>query len=310
MAAAHVAGAFAVLRSIAPSSAVSPLLEALRTTGRLDIDPENGVSTPRIRILAAGASLLDTGLRVVDETSGGRLGVAAAGVGLRSATAGSVVLTGIPAGAVPLATNVVWTTIGGPDPAITVNGDSLTGILAGVSADTGWDIDRRQPNRTYRAVLGAPLGNGTYPVGGVGGSGASQGQGVSLVTVYRVGTSTTAAGHVYQRFGASTACGVRSAGATLVTAGSGTHAVPPVVVVGVGDGQATQEKPLKLAGVSITSASVFAGAAGPHWDVLRIPVMPELVPLSGKAQLTLKSVDDCLVLSHVALVYEPSEPRS
>lgn len=53
MAAPHVAGAFAVLRSRAPNASVGQILSALESTGVKITDPGNGIAKPRIRINAA-----------------------------------------------------------------------------------------------------------------------------------------------------------------------------------------------------------------------------------------------------------------
>ena len=53
MATPHVAGAFAILKQAAPNAAVSQMLAALQTSGQAVFDPANGLTKPRIRILAA-----------------------------------------------------------------------------------------------------------------------------------------------------------------------------------------------------------------------------------------------------------------
>ena len=53
MAAPHVAGAFAVLRSSAPNADVTQILSALTSTGANITDSRNGITKPRIRIDAA-----------------------------------------------------------------------------------------------------------------------------------------------------------------------------------------------------------------------------------------------------------------
>jgi subtilisin len=53
MAAPHVAGAWAILKSAAPSASVSEILTSLETTGRPVFDPASGLTKPRIQIDAA-----------------------------------------------------------------------------------------------------------------------------------------------------------------------------------------------------------------------------------------------------------------
>lgn len=52
-AAAHVTGAWAVIKSGFPSLTVQDVLDTLRASGKLIVDPRNGVATPRIDIAAA-----------------------------------------------------------------------------------------------------------------------------------------------------------------------------------------------------------------------------------------------------------------
>lgn len=60
-AAPHVAGAFAVLRSAVPDASVDEILTALRSTGKLLRDPDNGITSPRIQIDAALSALKGSG---------------------------------------------------------------------------------------------------------------------------------------------------------------------------------------------------------------------------------------------------------
>ncbi|MBM4201467.1 MAG: hypothetical protein FJ189_09300, partial [Gammaproteobacteria bacterium] len=57
MAAPHVAGAWAVLKSVRPAATVDQVLGALTSGGRPLIDPRNGLSKPRIRVEKALALL-------------------------------------------------------------------------------------------------------------------------------------------------------------------------------------------------------------------------------------------------------------
>jgi hypothetical protein len=53
MAAPHVAGAFAVMRSAVPEASLGKMLRALRQTGRRVVDQRNGIAVPRIQLDAA-----------------------------------------------------------------------------------------------------------------------------------------------------------------------------------------------------------------------------------------------------------------
>lgn len=60
MAAPHVAGAWAVLKSAKPAAGVTEILNALQLSGLPVLDPDNGVVKPRIR-LSEAITLLDSG---------------------------------------------------------------------------------------------------------------------------------------------------------------------------------------------------------------------------------------------------------
>jgi subtilisin family serine protease len=53
MAAPHVAGAFAILKSAVPAASLEQMRQALQKTGRMVADPRNGVTAPRIQLDAA-----------------------------------------------------------------------------------------------------------------------------------------------------------------------------------------------------------------------------------------------------------------
>ena len=53
MATPHVSGAFAILKQAAPNATVSQMLAALQTSGQPVFDPLNGLTKPRINVLAA-----------------------------------------------------------------------------------------------------------------------------------------------------------------------------------------------------------------------------------------------------------------
>ena len=74
MATPHVSGAFAILKQAAPNATVSQMLAALQTSGQPVFDPLNGLTKPRIKILAALDELpavqFSSPNYTVDESSG------------------------------------------------------------------------------------------------------------------------------------------------------------------------------------------------------------------------------------------------
>ncbi|MBI5163869.1 MAG: S8 family serine peptidase [Magnetospirillum sp.] len=61
MAAPHVAGAFAALRSAMPTASVEQMLAALKGSGKPVRDPRNGISVPRIQVDGAASRLVSGG---------------------------------------------------------------------------------------------------------------------------------------------------------------------------------------------------------------------------------------------------------
>jgi hypothetical protein len=306
MATPHVAGAWAVLKGISPSADVPTVLSALQSTGKPITDARNGVVKPRIRVLAAGTRIADTGLRGALSTSGVGLDMASDGIGMAhrvgAPAGGTVTISGIPAGATVVASRLIWTTIGGPDPAVVFRGLPVAGTLIGASKDTCWNISQLQPNRTYVAPVAVP-GNGTYAISGVGGVGTADGQGASLVVIYRKATGKV--GRVYLRYGASSSVAGSIAGTTLLTNGNGVHVRRPAVHVGVGDGQSATEDPLLFAGTAITAPDFFAGVNGTLWDDARVPLSPSLIGAGLAAKsISVKGLGDCLVMSYAGVSTE------
>ena len=303
-AAPHVAAAWAVLKGISPQANVPTVLSALQSTGKPITDSRNNVTRPRIRVLAAGTRLADTGLLREFVTSGTGLDMASDGVGLRGKASGTITIAGIPAGATLVSTKLIWTTIGGPDASVVLNGAPRAGILAGASRDTCWRINQLGPNRTYYANVG-PLGNGNWSVSGVGGVGGAQAQGASLVTIYR--KSSGGVGRVYQRVGALSSPTNAAVPVPIVTTGNGAHVRFPSLHVAVGDGQPFTEEALRYGNIAITDPNFFSGAEGPYWDNAELALSPNLVPAGNVVRtLLLKGQQDCLVLSSAALSQETS----
>lgn len=66
MAAPHVAGAVALLRSAVPGATGMQIVDALRSTGLMVTDPASGVTTPRIQVTEAFRALTSDGAPVVE----------------------------------------------------------------------------------------------------------------------------------------------------------------------------------------------------------------------------------------------------
>jgi subtilisin family serine protease len=208
MATPHVAGTWAVLKQLSPGASVATILSHLQSTGKPITDADNGVTRPRIRLLSASTRIADTGLRAGADFTLPNGGVASEGASLATRAGApstqTITLTGLPNGAIVQHAALYWMTIGGPDDTAVFNGVSRTGTLAGASKDTCWNINQLGPNRVYRHVFptGVITGNGTFTVGGVGGTGGIDGQGASLVVIYRTNSPLARTGRVVIRHGA------------------------------------------------------------------------------------------------------------
>jgi subtilisin len=311
MATPHVAGAWAVMRQVHRTASVDAVLAALRTTGLPVADPDNGVTAPRIRVLSASVFLRDTGFRDAGRFAYRGGGVASNGSGLARRAGGPasswIRLGGIPAGARVRNAYLYWMTIGGPDDLAFYMGFPVRGTLVGASRDTCWNVNQSGPNRLYRARLpawAAPR-NGSYLVGGIGGSGGVDGQGASLVVVYSQASSSLT-GRVYLRHGATT---VNQVGQTMEHsfAGLSVPARPASarLHVGVGDGQAFTDTPMRFAGAPVTGPNAFSASDGPMWDDLRVVLPTALLP-AGTTRRTnaITAAQDCLAWGYSALTYQ------
>jgi hypothetical protein len=308
MATPMVAGAFADLDQVNPAASVADHLAKLQSSGVSVTDPDNGVTKPRIRTLAASVLHKDTGFKSGGTFTGLGYDMVSNGVGLatRAGGPGSGVITisGIPAGATIRNAFLYWVTIGGADKTAVFQGVSRTGTLVGASQDTCWGFNGLTPNRVYRASL--PLssvpGNGVYSVSGVGGL-FVDGQGASLVVVYSVPSSLT--GKVHLRHGAMT---VNISGQTMSHTFTGIS-LPAAPVsahlnVGLGDGQGFSENPMLFAGSAVTPADFFPGSDGIMWDDRTIGIPLGLLPVGVTSRTnSIQTVSDCLVWSYAALAY-------
>jgi subtilisin family serine protease len=312
MAAPHVAGAWAVLRQVSPAASVSTLLGHLQATGKPITDADNGVTKPRIRVLSASTRLADTGLKPGAQFELPNGGVTSNGVSLATRagapSTGTITINGLPAGAIVQHAALYWMTIGGPDSTAVFNGVSRAGTLVGASKDSCWNINQLGPNRVYRHVFptGQVTGNGTFTVSGVGGIGGADGQGASLVIVFRTNSPLARTGHITIRHGAVTGNGTTPTMSNLFT----NLSVPlqPLFAnlnAAVADGQAAfTEGPMTFQGQAVSAANSYDGSDGPLWDDDRFSVPNTLIPAGTTSRTnSLTTGNDCLVWAYSALSF-------
>jgi hypothetical protein len=310
MAAPHVAGAWAVLRQVGPTASVATLLGHLQATGKPITDPDNGVTKPRIRLLTASTRVADTGLRPGAQFELPNGGVTSQGVSLATRagapSTGAITINGLPNGAIVQHAALYWMTIGGPDDTALFNGVSRTGTLVGASKDSCWNINQLGANRVYRHVFptGVVTGNGTFTVGGVGGIGGADGQGASLVIIFRTNSPLARTGHITIRHGAVTGNGTTPTMSNVFTNLS--VPVQPLFAnlnAAVADGQVgATEGPMTFQGQAVSAANSYDGSDGPLWDDDRFAVPNTLLPAGTTSRAnSLTTGSDCLVWAYSAL---------
>jgi subtilisin len=313
MAAPHVAGAWAVLRQVSTNASVPTLLGHLQATGKPITDADNGLSKPRIRLLTASTRLADTGLRPGAQFQLANGGVTSQGVSLATRAGapgtGTITINGLPNGAIVQHAALYWMTIGGPDNQALFNGVNRAGTLVGASKDSCWNINQLGANRVYRHVFptGVITGNGTFTVGGVGGIGGADGQGASLVIVFRTNSPLARTGHITIRHGAVTGNGTTPLMSNLFTNLS--VPVQPLFAnlnAAVADGQAAfSEGPMTFQAQAVSPANAYDGSDGPLWDDDRFSVPNTLLPAGTTARTnSLTTGNDCLVWAYSALSFQ------
>ena len=313
MAAPHVAGAWAVLRQVSTNASVSTLLGHLQATGKPITDADNGISKPRIRLLTASTRLADTGLRPGAQFQLANGGVTSNGVSLATRagapSTGTITINGLPNGAIVQHAALYWMTIGGPDSQALFNGVNRTGTLVGASKDSCWNINQLGANRVYRHVFptGVVTGNGSFTVGGVGGIGGADGQGASLVIIFRTNSPLARTGHITIRHGAVTGNGTTPTMSNVFTNLS--VPVQPLFAnlnAGVADGQAAfTEGPMTFQGQAVSAANTYDGSDGPLWDDDRFSVPNTLLPAGTTSRTnSLTTGNDCLVWAYSALSFQ------
>ena len=150
-------------------------------------------------------------------------------------------------------------------------------------------------------------GNGTFTVGGVGGIGGADGQGASLVVIYRTNSPVARTGRVVIRHGALSAA---STGATMSTTFSNlVLPVQPSLIrlnAAVADGQAPfTEVPMTFGGQPISPANSYDGSDGPLWDDDRLTVPNGMLSAGSNTRTnSLTTGNDCLAWAYSALSYQ------
>lgn len=304
MSAPHVAGSWAVMRSVNPAASVTTVLSYLQSSGKPVNDSANGIVTPRIRLLAASVRLEDTGFKGGGAYSYPGGGLASAGVGLRPGATRPIVLAGVPANATVKQAFLYWVTIGGADGTATFAGQPVTGALVGASRNTCDNVNQLGPNRTYRASV--PLsaltanGNGQYLVGGIGGGpDGVEAQGASLLVLYSDPTSTVLR-RVFIKHGAKS---VRPIWWPTMSDSFAPPGQTPQgtadLHVGMAGGDSSSEDPLLFDGWSATTPNAFSGPFQ-KWDNIA-----RSVPLGagGSHVVSITTTGNCLAWAYTALAY-------
>jgi subtilisin len=327
MAAPHVAGAWAIARQVNPAATTAQVQAAFTDTGKpvTDTLANPQITRDRLRAFSAAANLGHTGFRIDNKfgpTVG--LGIASDGVGLARRTNSNqnpttppvnanFSLTGIPSGGRVLQAYVVYQTLGAPDPTFTFQGVNRTGQLVGGSGQFNcWSTNNGGAFRTYRFVVpsGVVTGNGTYSIGGVGGTnsavlGRSDGQGASLVVVYDR-PSAARSGRAYLRWGGLTARpGAAAASHTFTGLNVPAGPVNRGLHVGLGDGEAFGDPAMQFNGTAITAANFWSGTEGTYWDDARISVPAGLLPAGTTSRTNSQgATGECLTWAYAALTYQ------
>jgi Subtilase family len=322
MAAPHVTGAFAVLRQALPGATVATVQNLLRQTGRPITDARNGVVTPRIRIATALAQL--GLLRRTSESFRQTVpvgGLASNGTGLArrlgSAGSGTITINSVPVFLGPNQPVVTkaflyWSTIGGADSTVELNGARITGTLLGMTPDTDWGLGA---NRVYRAEVTwivNPGGNGSYAISGLDPAFGGDGQGASLVLawtkpgLYLGPPRGPQSGQII----VDGAREIRPAGPTSfghLFSSLGVYRTPGSagLHLGIGDGQSWPEQAVSFAGTAVTGPNPFSGSDGPAWDDQTVSLPTSLLPTgTSQASVNLATTGDALLWAYSGLDYQ------
>jgi subtilisin family serine protease len=300
MAAPHVAGAYAVLRDWAPSTTVGGLQNILKATGLPIVDPGNGLTKPRIRLISALVKLgLHSGLYPSYNTKvlGGK--VVSSGVGLRRTdgqpASNTITVNGVSTGATVQRAFLYWMTVGNADPSIFLDGNAINGTLLGVAPSPCETAANNGATRVYRAdVTTQVIGNGSYSLAGVG-KPPGIAEGASLVLITRQ-ASSTATNQITIEDGALTALPGDTATVSFDLASAIAYGD---LHVGFGAGNSDSENPMTFGGVAITPANYLSGSDGPSWDDRSVPLKGSFVGPIVSSGITTGT--DCLTWAYTSL---------
>ena len=334
MATPHVAGAWAVARQSNPSASVATIENTFKQSGKpvTDALASPQIRRDRVRVLAAAADLAHTGFTGQSFGPLAGLNVVSNGVGLARRTlttpnpttgprTGSIVISGVPAGAVIRDAYLFWQVLGAPDPIVTFKGVSRTGALVGASGSFNcWGANATNDAganfggayRTYRfrvPVAEVAGGNGVYPVGGVGGGlhpihGRPDGQGASLVIIYSVPGSPRT-GRAFLRYGAVTSRpGVAAPSTTFTGLSVPSATTSRALHVGVGDGQPASDPAMAFAAAPVTAANVWDASDGAYWDDRTLGFGAGLLPAGTTSRTNTLGAGECLTWAYSLLNYQ------
>ena len=268
LAAPHVAGALAVLRAHAPSKTPAELLAAMQQTGKPVTDPANGITTPRLRLLAALVSFGDTGFNnaYAKILKGGRILSEGASARNMPGSPETIDISALPfkPGDTIDAAYVFFMTTGAPDDDAIVqvvgSADVPATLIGASRAPCG--VAGGGAMRVYQADVTPYAWAGKLTIDGI----APAAEGFSLVIVTR--NEAAPARHVVIRAGAM---------ATTLDDKTMTHAFLPVfeplvdveLHVGMGHSEPKKtEQSMRLGGHIAFHANAFSGTDGGNWDDL------------------------------------------
>lgn len=234
---------------------------------------------------------------MVETIVGGQLAAFGVGFGGRESgaqTSATIHVKGLPKKAVTLKAWLYYGSIGGPAADISLDSQALTPTLAGQAADTCWN--KPSGNYAYKVdVTSSFHGNADYVLTGFpSGSGTIDGQGASIVVLYR----DPADSRKNLVALAEKIATINTLGASMSNTLSGFtlpakfDAIRAVNVVG--DGQAFTDT-LAFNSIDTGATNAFPGADGKYWDSLTLDIARYVNPGDTSLLTTITEGDDCLV---------------
>jgi hypothetical protein len=237
------------------------------------------------------------------------------GVGLRGTGQGVITVTGVPAGAYVSRAFLYWATLGssGMYTTPTLDGQSVTGEVIGISPDTCWGVLH---NYAYRAeVTSIVRGNGSYTISGLPDdlSAGNDSQGAALVIVYGTSQASLYRTIVIDDGAVSLNFTEQTYTDTISSYTPDNPVTQARVIYMVGDGQSIWDNGnVTFNGTSIAE-NVFNGVDGDFWGTLSFDV----TSLTGEAPATTTLNDenpgdpdspDCLLWAGTVFSVTSPEP--